>query len=113
VECRIGSRQVSIVCEPIEEKRKVTTSYGARFSLPYKVAVALVMGRVGLEQFSERHIKDKRILSLTGIVDYIKDEKLSKARDHFPGDVTIEMKNRIRYRHSQKYERGSEEHPLR
>jgi len=112
VECRISPRQASIICEPIEKKRKVTTSYGARFSLPYTIAVALVEGKVGLKQFAERCLNDKRIITTASIAGYIKDETLLKETEHFPGDVTIEMKNGKRYRFSQKFERGSRENPL-
>lgn len=113
VQCRIRPREASIVCEPIEKKRRVTTSYGGRFSLPHTIALALVEGKVGLEQFSEQYLSDERVISTAGIVAYIKDENLSQETDHFPGDVTIEMKNDKRYRHSEKCERGSPENPLR
>jgi 2-methylcitrate dehydratase PrpD len=112
VNCRISPRGALIVCEPIEKRRKVTTPYGGRFSLPYTVAVALVEGRVGMEQFYDRYLSDPRITATAALVDFTKDEKLSKEVSHFPGDVTIEMKNGKRYHRLQPYERGSIENPL-
>ena len=112
VNCRISPRGALIICEPIEKRRKVTTPYGGRFSLPYTVAVALVEGRVGLEQFYDRYLSDPRIVSTAALVDFTKDEELSKEVSHFPGDVTIEMKNGKRYHRVQPYERGSIENPL-
>ncbi len=112
VQCRIRPREALIVCEPIEKKRRVATSYGGRFSLPYTIAIALVEGKVGLDQFSEQYLNDERVIAAAGIVEYIKDESLSRETDHFPGDVTIEMRNGKRYRHSEKCERGSPENPL-
>ena len=112
VNCRISPRGALIICEPIEKRRKVTTPYGGRFSLPYTVAVALVEGRVGLEQFYDRYLSDPRIVATAALVDFIKDEELSKEVSHFPGDVTIEMKNGKRYHRVQPYERGSIENPL-
>ena len=112
VNCRISPRGALIICEPIEKRRKVTTPYGGRFSLPYTMAVALVEGRVGLEQFYDRYLSDPRIVSTAALVDFTKDEELSKEVSHFPGDVTIEMKNGKRYHRVQPYERGSIENPL-
>jgi 2-methylcitrate dehydratase PrpD len=76
------------------------------------VALALVEGRVGLEQFYDRYLSDPRIVSTAALVDFTKDEELSKEASHFPGDVTIEMKNGKRYHKVQPYERGSRENPL-
>jgi 2-methylcitrate dehydratase PrpD len=111
--CRISPRGALIVCEPIETRRKVTTSYGGRFSLPYTVALALVEGEVGLKQFSERYLKDDKISKVANLVDYIKDESLASESKHFPGDVTIELENGAHYREVQRFERGSCENPLK
>lgn len=112
VNCRISPRGALIICEPIEKRRKVTTPYGGRFSLPYTVALALVEGKVGLEQFYDRYLSDPRIVATAALVDFTKDESLSKEVSHFPGDVTIEMKDGKRYHRAQPYERGSRENPL-
>ena len=112
IECRISPRGALITCEPIEKKRKVTTPYGGRFSLPYTVAAALVEGKIGLKQFSERCLNDKQISATAKLVDCVKDEKLSEVTDHFPGDVIIELKNGKRYRRRQEYELGSQENPI-
>jgi len=72
----------------------------------------LVEGKVGLEQFSEEYLNDERIIALASTVDYTKDERLSQEVAHFPGDVTIEMRNGKIYHHSQRFERGSVENPI-
>lgn len=112
IDCRISPRGALIICEPIEKRRRVTTPYGGRFSLPYTVAVALVEGKVGLEQFSEECLNDERIIALASRVDYTKDERLSQEVAHFPGDVTIEMTNGKIYHRTQRFERGSPENPI-
>ena len=51
------------LCEALADKQKPISSYGAKFSLPYSVAVMLVHGRAGLEEFTDLAIGDPLVLS--------------------------------------------------
>ena len=51
--CRTHEGPVPRLWEPLEQKQRPVTPYAAKFSLPYSIAVALVRGRAGPEEFSE------------------------------------------------------------
>jgi 2-methylcitrate dehydratase PrpD len=50
VVCRTAEGPVHRLWEPLADKQKPLSSYGAKFSLPYSLAVMLVRGRAGLEE---------------------------------------------------------------
>ena len=52
----------------------------AKFSLPYCVAVALIYGKVGLEQFSSEKLTDPKIRELSKRVKAFVDPKFMNAR---------------------------------
>lgn len=54
----------------------------AKMSTPYSVAVALVTGRAGLEEFSPEMIKDQRVLALTRKVKVRSDDTLTALVPH-------------------------------
>ena len=51
--CEVGEGTVHRLWEPLADKQRPVSSYGAKFSLPYSIAVMLVRGRAGLEEFSD------------------------------------------------------------
>ena len=50
----------------------------AKMSIPYSVAVALVNGSAGIEDYSQRTIMDKRILDLTSKITVKENENITK-----------------------------------
>lgn len=88
IELVVGEPQARVVCEPWAEKRAPTSDYAARFSLPHAVAAAFADGRVSLDQYSERGVKDPRIRELIERVTY-----RTEPNPDFPmllgGDVTV------------------------
>ena len=59
--------------DPLESKHKPANDYAAKFSAPFNVAVAFVTGGAGLEAFSEKTVRDPRILGLASKVRYVVD----------------------------------------
>ena len=49
----------NVVCEPVERRKKPQVVVDAQFSIPYTVAVALIKGKVFVEDFTEAAIVDK------------------------------------------------------
>ena len=63
--CRTAEGPVHRLWEPLaEQKRRPPTSYAAKFSLPFSIAVMLIRGKAGLEEFSDEAIRDPEILEL-------------------------------------------------
>jgi 2-methylcitrate dehydratase PrpD len=64
-----GSGIMRMLNEPRESKRRPTTSIDAKFSLPFTVAAALVLGRVTLQEFLPSALGNGEVLRLAEKVD--------------------------------------------
>jgi len=109
--CRTAEGPVPRLWEPIADKRRPKTSYGAKFSLPYSIACMLVRGKAGLEEFSDAAIQDGEILRVAAKVGYELDPSIDYPR-HFSGHVTIRMKDGRTFEENQPHPRGGLEDPL-
>ena len=109
--CRTAEGPVHRLWEPLADKQKPSSSYGAKFSLPYSIAVMLIHGRAGLEEFSEAAIRDPELLSLASKVRYELDPTIDYPR-HFEGHVQVKMKDGSVFTEDQLHPRGGYEDPL-
>jgi 2-methylcitrate dehydratase PrpD len=111
VVCRTAEGPIHRLWEPIAEKRRPTTPYGAKFSLPYCIALVLVEGQAGVDGFSEARTRDPRILEVAGKVGYIVDPSLPYPR-RFTGHVRVELADGQVLEEAQDAPRGGAEYPL-
>ncbi len=81
--CKVGEGTVHRLWEPLAEKRRPSTPYSAKFSVPYGVAIGLVDRAVGLGQFTEERIADPAVLGLAAKVRYEIDPD-----DEYPRNYT-------------------------
>jgi 2-methylcitrate dehydratase PrpD len=109
--CRTAEGPVHRLWEPLADKQKPVSSYGAKFSLPYSIAVMLVRGRAGLDEFTEDAIRDPATLDLAGKVRYVLDPTIDYPR-HFSGHVKVFMKDGTVLEENQPHPRGGFEDPL-
>jgi 2-methylcitrate dehydratase PrpD len=109
--CRTAEGPVHRLWEPLADKQKPVSSYGAKFSLPYSIAVMIVRGRAGLEEFTEAAIRDVSVLDLAGKVRYVLDPSIDYPR-HFSGHVKVFMKDGKVLEENQPHPRGGFEDPL-
>lgn len=109
--CRTAEGPVPRLWEPLAEKQRPKSPYGAKFSLPFSIAAILARGRAGLEEFSEAAISDSQLLSLAGKVRYELDPTLDYPR-RFSGHVRIRLKDGRVVEENQPYLRGGLEFPL-
>jgi 2-methylcitrate dehydratase PrpD len=109
--CRTAEGPVHRLWEPLEQKRRPPTSYAAKFSLPFSIAVMLIRGKAGLEEFSDEAIRDPEILSLASKVSYKIDPAVDYPR-HFSGHVKIRLADGTILEENQPYPRGGLESPL-
>ncbi|MFQ5684235.1 MAG: MmgE/PrpD family protein [Candidatus Binatia bacterium] len=111
ITCRTAQGPVDRLWEPLAAKRSPQTAYGAKFSLPYSIAVMLVRGKAGLEEFSDSSIRDPRILAMAEKVGYELDPSINYPR-HFSGHVRIKLKDGTVAEENQAYPRGGLGSPL-
>jgi 2-methylcitrate dehydratase PrpD len=109
--CRTAEGPVHRLWEPLADKQNPPSSYGAKFSLPYSIAVMLIRGRAGLEEFSEAAIRDPELLGLAAKVHYELDPTIDYPR-HFEGHVQVKMKDGNVFTEDQLHPRGGYEDPL-
>jgi 2-methylcitrate dehydratase PrpD len=111
VVCRTAEGPVHRLWEPLRDKQRPASSYGAKFSLPYSIAVMLVRGRAGLEEFTEEAIRDPMVLDLASKVRYELDATIDYPR-HFSGHVKIKLDDGTVIEENQAHPRGGLEEPL-
>jgi 2-methylcitrate dehydratase PrpD len=111
VVCRTAEGPVHRLWEPLADKQRPVSSYGAKFSLPYSIAVMLVWGRAGLEEFTDEAICDPIVLGLAKRVRYVLDPTIDYPR-HFSGHVKITLDDGTVLEENQPHPRGGLEDPL-
>jgi 2-methylcitrate dehydratase PrpD len=106
-----GGQAIYDLSQPPEVKQSPRTIIDAQFSVPYVVAVALVKGRVTVDDFTEESIKRAEILNVarkaTG--------KLVPAMNRHgvgPGRVTIKMEDGREYQEEVEHCLGSVGRPM-
>ena len=70
IHAHVGEGTVHRLWEPLEEKRNPSTPYGAKFSVPYCVAIGFLDGKAGLNEFTEEQLSREDIQSLTSKITY-------------------------------------------
>ncbi|MCE3239790.1 MAG: MmgE/PrpD family protein [Deltaproteobacteria bacterium] len=111
VVCRTAQGPVHRLWEPLAVKQQPASSYGAKFSLPYCIAVMLIRGRAGLEEFTDEAIHDPSVLALAKKVRYELDPTIDYPR-HFSGHVKIRWADGSVLEENQAHPRGGFEDPL-
>ena len=111
VVCRTAQGPVHRLWEPLADKQRPASSYGAKFSLPYCIAVMLIRGRAGLDEFTDAAIQDPSVLALAKKVRYELDPSIDYPR-HFSGHVRIRLADGTVLEENQPHPRGGFEDPL-
>jgi len=111
VVCRTAEGPVHRLWEPLADKQKPVSSYGAKFSLPYSIAVMLRFGRAGLEEFTDTAIQEPATLELAAKVRYELDPTIDYPR-HFSGHVKVFLDDGTVLEENQPHPRGGLEDPL-
>jgi 2-methylcitrate dehydratase PrpD len=83
----VTDAHLSLLCRPLEAKRSPRSPVDAQFSIPWGVASAIVGRCVGLGDFTERAIKNRKVLDLTQKIQVEVDNTL-----HRPGPEPTRVK---------------------
>jgi 2-methylcitrate dehydratase PrpD len=111
VQCETAEGYVHRLWEPLAAKQRPPNDYAAKFSTPFNIAVAFVTGDAGFDAFSERTVRDERILRLAGKVQYqIDAENPYPAR--YTGHVKMTLKDGRVFEERQPHIRGGVQEPL-
>ena len=108
---KVGEGTVHRLWEPAAEKMRPSSPYGAKFSVPYCIAVALHDGDAGLGQFTEQRIADPEILAHASKVRYEIDPHNEYPRN-YTGELLVTLTNDQQLRAQQPCLRGGRVAPL-
>lgn len=85
----------------------------AKMSTPFSIAVALQIGKVGIQEFSTKYLNDQNLLNLAKRVIVILDESLnSLVPNQRPAIVEITTKNNVVFSKRVDLAKGEPENPL-
>jgi len=103
--CPVGEGTVHRLWEPLKEKRSPSSPYSAKFSVPFGIAVAIVDGTVGLDQFEASRVNDSEICALAQHISYTIDADNEYPRN-YSGHLCVELHNGDRLEFTQPHLRG-------
>ena len=90
IKCNVGEGTVHRLWEPKKEKINPTTSYSAKFSAPYCIAVAPHKKAAGLDRFIFERIRDAKVIELAGTVNYRIDPE-NEYPANYSGHIRVVM----------------------
>ena len=111
IECPVAEFNVSIVCEPAEEKRAPASQAHCRVCLQYTLAEALYCGKLGRDAYEDRNRLNPEILALARTVEYYVDPEFP-GPGRFKGAVRVTLKDGRILTEVEEYNRGSAENPM-
>ncbi|MFQ6023484.1 MAG: MmgE/PrpD family protein [Acidiferrobacterales bacterium] len=110
--CKVGEGTVHRLWEPLSEKRNPSTSYSAKFSVPFCIAVAFIDRTAGLGQFTDDRVTDPNVRALASRIRYEIDPANEYPRN-YTGDLKLTLKDGTTREVRQSHLRGGAREPLR
>lgn len=111
IACPVAAYIVPIVCEPLAEKRRPNTDSHGRVSLPYTLAEALALGRLGKDAYAEASRTDPAILALADRIRHEVDPGFP-GPERFKGVVRVKLKDGQMLEEVEEHNRGSVANPM-
>ena len=111
IECKVGEGTVHRLWEPLTEKHNPSSSYSAKFSVPYGIAVALLDGAAGLEQFSASRVAQQDVRTLAARIGYRIDPDNEYPRN-YSGHLQVTLNTGEILEFNQPHLRGGAKEPL-
>jgi len=110
----VNQQAFTATCHPLKIKSEPRTVVDAQFSIPYAVAVTLIKGKVSLDDFTEKAIKNPRVIALAKKVCPRVDEEMEKAGSREISPAIVEVKTKMDKIYSQRVDipRGHPRNPM-
>jgi 2-methylcitrate dehydratase PrpD len=109
--CETAEGYVHRLWEPLASKHRPPNDYAAKFSTPFNIAVAFVTGGAGFDAFTEKTVRDPRILALAAKVRYAIDPNNPYPKA-YTGHVKMTLKDGRVFEERQPHIRGGVHEPL-
>jgi 2-methylcitrate dehydratase PrpD len=109
--CETAEGYVHRLWDPLPSKHRPANDYAAKFSAPFNIAVAFITGGAGLAAFTEKTVRDERILALSSKVQYVVDPNNPYPKA-YTGHVRMTLKDGSVVEERQNHIRGGAQEPL-
>jgi 2-methylcitrate dehydratase PrpD len=111
ITCETAEGIVHRLWEPLAQKQTPPNAYAAKFSTPFGVALGLVRGQAGLEDFSEAAVRDEALLAVSRLVTFEIDPG-NPYPAAFTGHIRLDYEDGSQREMRQSHLRGGAEAPL-
>jgi 2-methylcitrate dehydratase PrpD len=111
ITCEVGEGTVHRLWEPLAVKHRPPTSYAAKFSTPYCMAVGFLDRRAGFAQFTDERVHDPAVLALASTIRYIVNPADEYPRN-FTGHLRATLRDGSQREFRQPHMRGGAHAPL-
>ncbi len=109
--CEVGEGTVHRLWEPLAAKQRPANGYAGKFSTPYCIAASFVRGNVGLGDFTDAAVRDRKVLALAARVRYQIDPHNPYPKN-FTGHIRATLRDGSVVEQRQPYMRGGTREPL-
>ena len=109
--CETAEGYVHRLWEPLASKHRPANDYAAKFSTPFNIAVTFVTGKTGFDAFTEKTVRDPRILGLASKVRYVVDPNNPYPK-RYTGHIRMTLKDGRVFEERQPHIRGGAQEPL-
>ena len=109
--CETAEGYVHRLWDPLPSKHRPANDYAAKFSAPFNIAVAFITGGAGLAAFTEKTVRDERILALSSKVRYVVDPNNPYPKA-YTGHVRMTLKDGSVVEERQSHIHGGAQEPL-
>jgi 2-methylcitrate dehydratase PrpD len=111
ISCDVAEGTVHRLWEPLAVKHRPPTSYAAKFSTPYCMAVGFLDRKAGFAQFTDARVHDAGVLALASRIRYIVNPDDEYPRN-FSGHLRATLRDGSRREFRQPHMRGGAHAPL-
>jgi 2-methylcitrate dehydratase PrpD len=109
--CEVAEGTVHRLWEPLADKQRPRNGYAAKFAVPYLLAAGFVHGGVGLGAFTDKAIRDDRVLALAAKVKFVIDPD-NPYPNNYTGHIRATLRDGGVVEERQPYLRGGAQEPL-
>ncbi len=111
IHAHVGEGTVHRLWEPLKEKRNPSTPYGAKFSVPYCVAIGLLDGKAGLNEFTQEQLSRDDIQAMASKITYSINPK-DPYPDEYVGWIDVVDSEGNTHTFKQSCLRGGKQEPM-
>jgi len=111
IHAHVGEGTVHRLWEPLKEKRNPSSPYGAKFSVPYCVAIGLLDGKAGLNEFTQEQLSRDDIQAMASKITYSINPK-DPYPDEYVGWIDVVDSEGNTHTFKQSCLRGGKQEPM-